>query len=290
MILPVSTVQSFAAALASATGEPLGRVAYDHFPDGELVLEIEAVDEDGFPADDGRAIVVAATTTSDAHIECLQLQDAARQAGASEVITVIPYMGYADRDEALEDWQPISSATAAKAISTGTDRVITVNPHEESFLDFYDVPATSVDAAGRLAKPLPADLEDPLFLGVDEDTLPLARPVREAYEGGRGALDHLEPPAATGSDGIAPAVEPVSGRDVVMVDDIIATGTTMTNAVEAATRLGAARVYAVCVHPLAAGNAVTRLSAAGVERIYGTDTIERAVSGVSAAPAVADVL
>jgi ribose-phosphate pyrophosphokinase len=283
MIVSGSATQAFAAALARETGVPLGRVQYERFPDGELKVQVE-----GFDADS--AVVVASTVSSDAHVELLQLQDAVREAGADEVTTVLPYMGYARQDRAFRDGEPVSSRAMARAISTGTDRVLTVNPHEERVCEYFDVPATPVDAAGLLADPLPDDLTDPLFLSPDEGAVDLAETVRDAY--GRGDTDYFvkERDYDTGAVEIQPSDASCANRDVVLADDIIATGSTMSESVAVLNERGAADVYVTCVHPLLASNAVTKLSTAGVAAIYGTDTIERSVSDVSAAPAVADHL
>jgi ribose-phosphate pyrophosphokinase len=283
MIIPGSATQAFAAALADATGESLGRAEYERFPDGEVMASV--------PGEvSGRAVVVASTVSTDAHVELLQLQDAAREAGADEVVTVLPYMGYARQDEAFRRGQPVSSRAVARALSTGTDRVLTVNPHEEAICEFFDVPAEPVDAAGRLADPLPDDLTDPLFLSPDEGAVDIAAAVRDAY--GAGETDYFEKDRDydTGGVEITPSDADVGNRDVVLADDIIATGSTMSEAVAVLNDRGAGRVFVSCVHPMLASNALTKLESAGVERVYGTDTIERAVSAVSAAPAVADEL
>jgi len=283
MIIPGSATQAFAAALADATGEPLGRAEYERFPDGEVMASV--------PGEvSGRAVVVASTVSTDAHVELLQLQDAAREAGADEVVTVLPYMGYARQDEAFKAGQPVSSRAVARAISTGTDRVLTVNPHEVAVCEFFDVPAEPVDAAGRLAEPLPGDLADPLFLSPDEGAVDIAQTVRDSY--GDGETDYFEKDRDydTGDVEITPSDADVAERDVVLTDDIIATGSTMSEAVAVLNDRGAGRVFVSCVHPMLASNALTKLQSAGVERVYGTDTIERAVSAVSAAPAVADEL
>ncbi|MFB6074333.1 MAG: ribose-phosphate diphosphokinase [Haloarculaceae archaeon] len=281
MILPGADSQGFAAALADATGEPLGTVAYERFADGELQVRVP----DGLD----RAVVVAATVSSDAHLQAIQLQDAAREAGASEVVTVLPYMGYARQDEAFRPGEPVSARAVARALSPGTDRVLTVNPHEDAVCDFFDVPAAAVDAAGCLADPLPT-LADPLFLSPDAGAVDIAETIRSAY--GDGETDYFEKDRDydTGEVRIEPSDAAVAGRDVVVVDDIVATGSTMSEAVSVLHERGAERVFAACVHPVLAGNARTRLAAAGVERLFGTDTVERAVSAVSAAPAVAERL
>ncbi|MFC7075127.1 ribose-phosphate diphosphokinase [Haloarcula halophila] len=281
MIIPGEATQSFAAALADATGDRLGRVEYEQFADGEHVVRVpETVAGE-------RAVVVASTVDSDAHVQVLQLQDAAREAGASEVVTVLPYMGYARQDEAFKPGEPVSSRAMARAVSSGTDRVLTVNPHEPSVCEFFDVPASAVDAAGVLADPLPGALTDPLFLSPDEGAIELAATARDAY--GTGETDYFEKDRDydSGDVTITPSDAAVEGRDVVLVDDIIATGSTMSESVAVLDERAASRIFVTCVHPMLAGNALTTLSAAGVEAVYGTDTLERAVSEVSAAPAVA---
>jgi ribose-phosphate pyrophosphokinase len=291
MIVSGSTAQSLAAALAAELDEELAPVEYDRFPDGELLA---AAPE--FAAD--RAVVVASTTSSDAHVELLQLQDAVREAGAQEVVTVLPYMGYARQDDPVAPGEtlettpsgyPLSARAVARAISTGTDRVVTVNPHEEAVLSYFEVPATSVDAAGRLAEPLPTDLTEPLFLAPDRGATDLAESARDAY--GRGTVDHFEKTRHSGSEvSVTGSDTPVEGRDVVLVDDIVATGSTMSETIEVIEDRGAAGTYVTCVHPVLTGSARIKLARAGVEAVFATDTIERATSSVSAAPTIADAL
>ncbi len=277
MIVPGSASQAVAAALARELDEPLAAVEYDRFADGERLVRV--------PESDDRAVVVAATTSDRAHVELLQLQDAARQR-ADEVVTVLPYMGYARQDEAFTEGEPVSARAVARAISTGTDRVLTVNPHEPGVCDFFDVPCRAVDAAAELAAPL-GDLADPLFLSPDAGAVALAETVRDAH--GAGETDYFEKRRVSDTEvEITPSDAATAGRDVVLVDDIVATGSTMSTAIQ---QLDApASVVVACVHPMLADGARTRLANAGVGAIYGTDTVERAVSAVSAAPPIADAL
>ncbi|WP_336342634.1 ribose-phosphate diphosphokinase [Halalkalicoccus ordinarius] len=281
MIVPGSTSQALAAELASVLDDRLAPVEYERFPDGELLASVPGIETD-------RATVVASTVSSDAHVELLQLQDALREAGVEEITTVIPYMGYARQDRAFVPGQPISARAAARALSAGTDRVLTVDPHEEAILEFFDAPAESVTAADRLAEPLP-DLTDPVFLSPDSGAVGLAETVRDAH--GAGETDYFEKTRRSGSEvEIAPSDVDVAGRDVVVVDDIIATGSTMSEAITVLRNRAPERVFVTCVHPMLADNARTKLARAGVDAVYGTDTIERVESRVSAAPAVAGAL
>jgi len=279
MIVPGGSSQALAAELSAELGEPLAAVTYDRFPDGETYAAVPDFDAE-------RAVVVATTDSNDAWVELLQLQDAVREAGASEVVTVLPYMGYARQDEAFEAGGPVSARAMARAVSTGADRIVLVNPHEDAVADFFDAHVTVCDAAGRLAEPLPEDLTEPLFLSPDSGAIDLAESTCAAY--GRGETDYFEKVRHSGTEvEITPSDADAAGRDVVIVDDIVATGSTMSEAIAHLDDDGAERVFAACVHPLLARSARTKLERAGVERIVGTDTIERDVSAVSVAPLVA---
>ncbi|MCY4729903.1 ribose-phosphate diphosphokinase [Natronomonas gomsonensis] len=277
MIVPGSASQDLAATLSAALGESLAAVEYEQFADGERVVRV--------PDTDDRAVVVASTVSDGAHVELLQLQDAARQQ-AEEVVTVLPYMGYARQDEAFAEGEPVSARAMARAISTGTDRVLTVNPHENAVCDFFDVPCRAVDAAGLLADTLPA-LSDPLFLSPDEGAIDLAKTVRDTA--GDGEVDYFEKHRLSDTEvEMQPSDADTAGRDVVLVDDIVATGSTMSTAI--AQLDDPDRVFVTCVHPMLAASARTKLARVGVDGVFGTDTIERAVSTVSVAPALAEHL
>ncbi|WP_435067892.1 ribose-phosphate diphosphokinase [Haloplanus sp. C73] len=284
MIIPGSASQALGAALAAETGRDLAAVSYDRFPDGEGMASVDIDDVSG-----DRAVVVASTQSDADYVELLQLQDAVREAGVDHVTTVLPYMGYGRQERAFEPGQPVSARAMARAVSTGTDRVVLVNPHEESVTEFFDVPCSVVDAAPTLADPLPSDLTDPLFLSPDAGAIALAESVRDAYGG--GDVDYFEKVRHSGTDvDITPSDADVAGRAVVVVDDIVATGSTMSESIGVLTDRDAADVFVACVHPLFARSARTKLERAGVTDIYATDTIERDITAVSVAPVVADAL
>ena len=281
MILPGSASQSLGAALADELDEPLAVPETQRFADGEFKLRVP-------DAGGERAVVVAATVSAEAHVELLQLQDLARDT-FDEVVTVLPYMGYARQDRAFRDGEPVSARAVARAVSTGTDRVLAVNPHEPTVGDFFDVPFTAVDAAARLADPLPA-LDDPLFLAPDEGAVELAETVCAAY--GTGACDYFEKTRDydTGEVTVEPAGTEPAGREVVLVDDIVATGSTMAAAIDRLHERDVADAYVACIHPMLADNARAKLAAAGVAGLWGTDTVERPVSDVTVAPTLAEYL
>lgn len=86
---------------------------------------------------------------------------------------------------------------------------------------------------------------------------------------------------------MAPKEIDARGRDVVITDDMIATGGTMATAISLLRKQGARKVYLAAVHPVLTGNAVLKLYRAGVEAVIATDTLDRGVSSVSVAPIIA---
>lgn len=297
MILGGSASQSLAMALADHLDEPVLPLTYDTFPDGELLVSVDrderlpgsaSIDGETFSIE-GRAILVGSTPTAAAHIELLQLQDLAREGGADRIVTVVPYLGYARQEIAHEPGQPVSARAIARAIGGNTDRVVTVDPHEELVADYFPVECEVVSAAGALATGFTLASSRPLFLAPDEGARSLAQAVRDAH--GHGSVDHFVKRRRDGRTvEIAPSETDAAGREVVIVDDIIATGSTIAAATEVLVEAGAAPVRVGCVHPLLVAGAYTRLKRAGVEEVVATDTLERSVTEVTAAPAIADAL
>lgn len=280
MIVSTATGQTVATGVADRLDEPLVKLHDDG--------SVETGDNVTI-AENERVIVIASTTSSHAHIELLDLQERARQRDPEEIITVIPYMGYARQDKQFEEGAPISARAVAKAISTGTDRVYSVNPHNVAVLDYFSVPAEPIDAAPQLANPLPDDLVNPVFLGPDDDAVWIAESVRDAY--GSGEVDNFEKFRHSATDVEMDANDTdFTERDVVLVDDMIATGGTMSEAVQIIDKQDTNRVYVSCVHPVLVDDAQSKLYRADVKSIYATTTIDRSISTVSAAPPIADVL
>lgn len=278
MITCTATAQAVASDLAALLDEPLVKLG----PDGSA----QAYTDETVRSDE-RVVVVGSTTTSDANLELLERQERARERDPAEVVTVIPYMSYARQDESFQKGEPVSARAVGKAIGAGTDRVYAVNPHNVAILEYFDVPAEPVDAAPLLADPLPNDLREPVFLAPDEDAVWLAESVREAY--GSGHVDNFEKLRHSATDvEMDSGDKDFTGSDIVLVDDMIATGGTMSEAIGTLTHQNIGRVVVTCVHPVLATDALSRLNQAGVADIYATNTIDHSVSEVSAAPAIAE--
>jgi len=251
---------------------------FNRFPDGEVYTRI--LDE---PV--GEVTIIQSTATDSDLISLLQLIDACED--ASVINVVIPYMGYARQDKKFKSGEPISARVVARTINA--DRVFTINIHEMSVLGHFTPPATSIDASHLLGHYIASlDLTDPLIVAPDSGALYLAE--RTASDLGMD-FDYLDKKRLTGDTvTIKTKNMDVSGRDVVLIDDMIATGGTMAESIKLLKGQGARDVYLACVHPVLTQNAVLRLFNAGVRDIIATDTIEKAQSCVSVAPLIANAL
>jgi ribose-phosphate pyrophosphokinase len=277
MIVAGSESQVLAARVARETRRELVTVEYGLFPDGERLVRVPGVDGE-------EVTVVASTPTDGAYVELLQILDAVRD--ASRVDLVIPYMGYSRQDDEFEEGEAVSARAVGSALPP-VDSVTTVNLHETSVLeDWFDAPERNdVDATPVLADALADGLDSPLVVAPDSGARGLAESLAESLG---GDPDHLVKERISGDEVRIETRElDAQGRDAVLVDDMVATGGTMSEAVEVLRDNGARSVRVACVHPVFARNAVLRLYSAGVERVVATDTLGTALSEVSVAPVLA---
>lgn len=271
--------QLLAGRVAQISGYNLLVSEFKRFPDGELYTRV--LDE--LAGDD--VTIIQSTVNDSDFIALLQLIDTCSD--ASHINVVIPYMGYARQDKQFKKGEPISSRALARAIKA--DNVFTINIHAESILDHFDAKAVNLDATPLIGKYIKTmEFKDPLIVAPDDGAISIAR--NASFELGID-YDYLEKIRLSGeSVSIQPKSMNVSGRDVILIDDIISTGGTMSETISVLKSQGAHSVFAACVHPVLSNNAVLRLCRAGVRGIIATDTIEKAVSMVSAAPVIASAI
>lgn len=284
VVLAGSSSGPFAARLAQDLGAAQTRVEARRFPDGEAYVRIH----ERLQGQD--AVVVQSTAPDASFVELLLLQDAAKEAGARSITTVIPYFAYARQDRAFNWGEAVSSRAVSRAIAAGCDRAVTVDIHKRTILDFFGGKAHGVTAVPQLAEELAR-------WGVDAVLAP-DKGARDRAAQAAGLIDvpvdHLEKTRLSATEvTMAPKELDVRGRRVAIVDDLIASGSTMLTAAQQLKAQGAKAVYAACTHGLFTGNALPRLLSGGLDRILCTDTWlpgPCSCDCVSAAPAVAEWL
>lgn len=271
-----------AAALSNELGADLAETDIKRFPDGEVYVRIVT------PVEGKHVVLVQTTAPNNNLVELLLLQDAAKEAGAAKVTSVIPYYGYARQDQVFKPGEAVSSRAVARALATTADSVITVDPHKEEILDFFFQGAHSVSAVPQLCASLKEWGVD-LILAPDKGARNRAKLAADILG---VPYDHLEK-VRLGPTEVRMETKDmdVAGKRVAIVDDMIASGGTMITAAAQLKQQGAVAVYAACTHGVYTGGAVPKLLAGGIDRVLCTDTLDGRDGDVTtAAPAIAALL
>ncbi len=247
---------------------PLGIVDVGRFMDGEIFVRIKENIR-------GQDVFVFQPTFSPAEnvVELLIMLDAVRRASAKRVVAVIPYFGYARQDRKDQPRVAITAKLVANLIvSAGATRVVTMDLHSAQIQGFFDIPFDHLFAA-----PIIIDyfkdkrIEDRVILAPDVGSVKMARAYAKRLDAGLAITDKRRP--APDKAEVVNVIGDVSGKNVVIIDDMISTGGSMRNAAVAAKRRGAKDVYAACTHAVFCGDAMKNLAEAELKEIVVTDTV-----------------
>jgi len=260
---------ALAGAICDYLDLPLGNASVKRFPDGELNVK---VNDDVRGAD---AFVVQPTChpVNENLMELLLLIDCLRRASADRITAVLPYYGYARKDRKDEGRVPIAAKLVANVITVaGADRVLAVDLHASQIQGFFDIPVDHLYAAGALVRPFLAErMADLVLVSPDVGSIKLARAYAEwlgaelaVVDKKRVSPDQTEPGFLIGD---------VNGKNVLLVDDIIATAGSVCQAASLLRRRGATSVHVAATHPVLCDPAIERLGAAPIDRIVVADTI-----------------
>ncbi|HNX39571.1 MAG TPA: ribose-phosphate diphosphokinase [Methanothrix sp.] len=281
MIIGGPASQLLAGRVASILNETLALCDYKTFPDGESYSQVVS------PLEDEITIIQSTPTDRDL-VYLLQLLDICR---GRKVSLVMPYFGYARQDKIFKEGEPMTARAVAAALNPFLEngRVHLVNIHAPSIMSHFRCPASSLDATPLLAERIGSmGLVDTVVISPDKGAMNMAKTAAASLG---CECDFLQKTRLSGTEvSMAPKEVAVKGRDVVIFDDMIATGGTMATAITLLRQQGARRVYLAAVHPVLTGSAILKLYRSGVEAVLATDTLDKAVSTVSVAPLIAGAL
>ncbi len=269
MLVSGTSHPAFAQAIAAELDAPIANAHVGRFPDGEIDVKIN---QDIRGAD---VFVLQPTCppVNDNWIELLLLIDTLRRASASMITAVMPYYGYARKDRKDEGRVPISAKVVANTlVASGTDRVVTMDMHAAQIQGFYDIPVDHLYAKpALLSRVCELGIENPVVVTPDVGGTKMAR----AYAKELGAdLAIVDKRRISGSEiAVEHVIGDVSGRNVVIVDDMIATGGSIAEAARIVKEKGAMQIVIAVTHAVLAGEAVAKLDRCPADKILITDTI-----------------
>ena len=248
---------------------PLGNAYVGRFPDGEIDLK---VNEDVRGAD---VFLVQPTCppVNENLTELLVFIDCLKRASAARITAVLPYYGYARKDRKDEGRVPITAKLVANLITeAGADRVLTVDLHAAQIQGFFDIPVDHLLAFPVLSKYFEKlKSEDLVVVTPDVGGIKLARNYSKKLEIKMAIVDKRR--VGPDETEVGFVIGDVANKNVVMIDDLIATGGSIAQAANVLKEKGAKDIYVGATHPVFCGSAVEKLSAAPIKEIIVTDTI-----------------
>lgn len=248
---------------------PLGRGRTELFPDGELIVRVE---EDVR----GRDCFVVQPTCHPVNAHLMELMiwiDCLKRASAKRVTAVIPYFGYARQDRKDAGRVPITGKLIANLLErSGADRVVAVDLHAPQVQGFFDVPVDHLFAVPVFLKWIKSlELKNVVFVSPDVGNVKRAQGYANALGGEICIIDKRR---KSGSETQAVhVIGDVAGKNVLMVDDMITTAGTMTEAVKILRNHGVKDVYLSATHAVFAPPAMERLTRCEFTKVAVTDTI-----------------
>jgi ribose-phosphate pyrophosphokinase len=250
-------------------GVPLGDMEVRRFKDGEIDLRIRETVR-------GAKVFVIQPTCSSANenlMELLVIIDALRRASATEIAAVVPYYGYARKDRKTQPREPITAKLVANLITAaGADRVLTMDLHAGQIQGFFDVPVDNLRALPILAEYFnQKGLKDPVVVSPDVGGVGRARELAQRLHCPLAIVDKRRPRPNVAE--VMHIIGDVSGKKAIIIDDIIDTGGTIIEVVQALRAEGATEVFACCTHPVFSSPAIKGLEDADLSEVVVTNTI-----------------
>lgn len=264
--------KNLAQKIAQSAGVELGFCAISHFADGEIQVEIhESVR--------GQNVFVVQSTcppVNQNYMELFIMLDALKRASPAMITAVIPYFGYARQDRKVAPRAPISAKCMADLLTTaGATRVVAVDLHAAQIQGFFNVPVDHLFAIPTMARALREQLageaDDFVAVSPDAGGVERTRAFAKRFAASIAIIDKRR----TGPNEAKALnlIGDVAGKNAIIVDDMIDTAGTLTQAVDSLYKNGAKRVFAVATHPVFSGPAIERLSKSPIEKVWVTDTV-----------------
>lgn len=270
-LFSLNSNHAIAEKIAKAAGIPLGKLSSRQFSDGEIQVNIEESVR-GFDV----FIIQSTSFPVNNHLmELLIMVDACNRASANSVNVVIPYFGYARQDRTAAPREPITAKLVANMlVKAGVNRVLTLDLHAVQVQGFFDIPVDNLYTVPLFAKHY-------CDKGLTGDDVVVVSPKNSGVKRARSLAEHLDAPIAIidyaqddahRNEGYI--IGEVAGKKAILIDDILNTGRTFTEAAKIVDREGATEIYAVSSHGLFVDGAAEKLDTVPIKEILVTDSVD----------------
>ncbi|MBQ6895924.1 MAG: ribose-phosphate diphosphokinase [Oscillospiraceae bacterium] len=269
-IFACNSSKELAKKIADQMGLPLGKCEVGTFSDGEIAVSIKETVR-------GSDVFIIQSTNAPVNnnlMELLIMIDAMKRASAGRITAVMPYYGYARQDRKSKSRDPITAKLVADLITAaGADRVLTMDLHAAQIQGFFDIPLDHLVGMPILARMFETrEIDDLVVVSPDLGSVTRARNFASYLDAPIAIIDKRRPKANVSE--IMNIIGDISGKNVVIIDDIIDTAGTLCNAANALKERGAKSVRACATHGVLSGPAIQRIEESALEEIILLDTIQ----------------
>ncbi len=261
--------------IAAYLGTTVGDSVVNRFNNGEIQVMInESVR--------GKDIFIVQPTcgpvVNDNVMELLIMADAFKRASAEHITAVIPYYGYARQDRKARGREPITAKLMADLMeASGITRVVTIDLHAAQIQGFFNIPFDHMPGGPLLAKYIKdKNLDDMVVVSPDLGGVSRARGFAEILQCPLAIIDKRRPEPGVAE--VMNLIGNVEGKNCIMVDDMVDTAGSLTEAARALKKFGAKEIYACCTHPILTDPALTRIAQSDITELVVTNTIPLAPS------------
>ena len=269
-LFALSSNQEIAQRIADAAGVPLGKVSSRQFSDGEIQVNIE----ESVRGYDVYIIQSTSYPVNNHLMELLIMVDACVRASANTINVVLPYFGYARQDRIASSREPLTAKLVANMlVKAGVSRVLTLDLHAVQVQGFFDIPVDNLYTIPLFAKHY-CDKgltgSDVVVVSPKNSGVKRARSLAEYLDAPIAIIDYAQDDSERSQGYIIGEVE---GKKAILIDDILNTGRTFSEAAKILERDGATEIYAVSSHGLFVNGAAELLDATNIKEILVTDSV-----------------
>ena len=272
LIFSGNSNKSLAEGIVARLGMRLGAATVSKFSDGEIMVKInESVR--------GRDVFLVQPTNapSDTNLmELMVMADALKRASANTITAIIPYFGYSRQDRASEPRVPITAKLVSNLITvSGVDRVVTMDLHAGQIQGFFDIPVDNLYALPVFYKYMQDNNlcnDDTVIVSPDAGGVARARTYAKKFGMPLAIIDKRR--SSPNVAKVMHVIGEVADKKCILIDDMIDTAGTLTEAAAALTENGAVSVKAMATHGILSGPAIDRISNSVIEKVIITDTID----------------